>query len=1058
MARFTDAELDALKGRIDLPALIRARGVELKNHGDGHLAGKCPFHADDTPSFIVTPAKGLFHCLGCGAAGNAIQFIMKADGVSFRHAVEVLRGDPAKAFAPIGYRARVLPCPLEAEADDASLLAQVVEYYHERLKASPAALEYLKTRGLGDLGLIQKFRLGYADRSLGLRLPNAQTKPGKLLRERLTALGVYRESGHEHLNGCIVVPIHGPRGTPEEGCPIVNLYGRRILKDSNGNGVRHLYLPGPRRGVFNRTHTELTPDRRVILCESIFDALSFYQAGFPSVTTAYGVEGFTDELETLLAKHADAVLIAYDRDDPGERGAEKAAARLMSHGIECHRVKFPPGTDANEFLVKHGEAAPEEFQKLITGAEWIGRKNPPKAGFTTEDTEDTAGRKVSDDAGGVAVDNAPLPIPPEVAVHRAGAPSSLAAHRLAAEHAPERAAKDKSPSPVALKSAAPAPVENAAFLATSARSESLREPLPASVSSVPSVVPEIEILRDTPEEILLSCGDREYRVRGLAKNTGFETLRVSLRVTFSGRWHLDTLDLCRAKERASFIEAASAETALKPDLLRRDLGRVLLQLETLQEARLRAEVAPLEKAGPVMSDEDREAALALLNDPALLTRIVEDFAACGVVGEETNKLTGYLAAVSRKLDRPLAVIVQSTSAAGKSALMEAVLELMPPEEKTKYSALTGQALFYLGDSDLKHKILAIVEEEGAERASYALKLLQSEGELSIASTGKDPVSGRMVTQEYRVEGPVMIFLTTTAADIDEELLNRCLVLTVDEGRAQTAAIHKLQRERETLAGLLRREDKSKILAKHHAAQRLLRPLAVVNPFAESLTFRDDRTRTRRDHMKYLALIRVITFLHQFQRPVKTAEHAGKTLSYIEVTLSDIESANRLAHEVLGRCLDEMPPQTRRLLGLLEEYVSAHASARKCERNDVLFSRREIRDATGWGDTQLRLHLDRLQSLEYLFPHRGTRGQSFVYELCFESAAVVRNHYLPGLPNATRLRSRTGTKFAGVRPEFAGSGDKFAPSTRPQSGGIAAPSRIAPNGSGIGPDAETDAVA
>ena len=105
--------------------------------------------------------------------------------------------------------------------------------------------------------------------------------------------------------------------------------------------------------------------------------------------------------------------------------------------------------------------------------------------------------------------------------------------------------------------------------------------------------------------------------------------------------------------------------------------------------------------------------------------------------------------------------------AGKSTLMEAVLAMFPEEERVKYSAMTGQSLYYLGETDLKHKVLAIVEEEGAEKASYALKLLQSEGELRIASTGKDPHTGRMVTQEYRVEGPVMIFLTTTAIQLDE---------------------------------------------------------------------------------------------------------------------------------------------------------------------------------------------------------------------------------------------------------------------------------------------------
>ena len=110
-----------------------------------------------------------------------------------------------------------------------------------------------------------------------------------------------------------------------------------------------------------------------------------------------------------------------------------------------------------------------------------------------------------------------------------------------------------------------------------------------------------------------------------------------------------------------------------------------------------------------------------------MERVVEDIA---IVGERINKLVGYLAMVSRKLDEPLAIIIQSTSAAGKTTLMDAVLSLVPPEDLVKYSAMTGQSLYYLGETNLQHKVLAIVEEEGAERASYALKLLQSEHQLT----------------------------------------------------------------------------------------------------------------------------------------------------------------------------------------------------------------------------------------------------------------------------------------------------------------------------------------
>ena len=167
---------------------------------------------------------------------------------------------------------------------------------------------------------------------------------------------------------------------------------------------------------------------------------------------------------------------------------------------------------------------------------------------------------------------------------------------------------------------------------------------------------------------------------------------------------------------------------------------MLLKLEELQDEQITQALAPKEEA-VTMSDEERAAAMELLRDPRLLERIVEDFARCGMVGEETNKLVGYLGVVSRQLEAPLAVIVQSSSAAGKSSLMEAVLAFVPEEQRVQYSAMTGQSLFYMGETDLKHKVLAIVEEEGAHRAAYALKLLQSEGELTIASTGKDPATG-----------------------------------------------------------------------------------------------------------------------------------------------------------------------------------------------------------------------------------------------------------------------------------------------------------------------------
>ena len=363
---------------------------------------------------------------------------------------------------------------------------------------------------------------------------------------------------------------------------------------------------------------------------------------------------------------------------------------------------------------------------------------------------------------------------------------------------------------------------------------------------------------------------------------------------------------------------------------------------------------------------------------------------------------GYLAAVSRKLDEPLAVIIQSSTAAGKTTVMNAILSFIPADERVKYSAMTGQALFYMSETNLKNKILAIVEEQGAERATYALKLLQSEGELTIASTGKD-TSGRLVTHEYRVEGPVMIFFTTTEIDIDEELLNRCLILTVNEDQKQTEAIHKKQREMQTLEGLKYKCVKNEILKLHQNAQRLLRPLMVVNPHANELTFMSVPTRSRRDNKKYLTLINTIALLHQYQREIKILNLNGKPTQYIEANWDDIEFAHKISDEVLGRSLDELSPQTRRLLFLIENLVKETSEKKNILQADVRFSRKQIREYSGWGDFQIRLHLQRLYDLEYLNSYQGQNGQRYVYGLEYNGEGKDGKPFLMGLANIELLK-------------------------------------------------------
>jgi len=946
MARIPDDEVARLKRDIPLLGLVQAAGVELKRHGANWL-GRCPFHEDRTPSLVITPSKNLWHCLGaCQAGGSVIDWVMRTERVSFRHAVERLRQQ-----LPGGSIETAAPAPtlaLSPEMDDATLLRAVVDFYHRQLLASPEALGYLATRGLEHRGAIDHFQLGYANRTLGYALPSKVLKAGAAIRGRLQTLGLLRESGHEHFTGSVVVPIISPTGE------VTELYGRKINDHLREGTPYHLYLPGPHRGVWNEA--ALAERKEIILCEALFDALTFWAAGYRNVTSSYGTRGFTAEHLAALQRHGvERVLIAYDRDEAGDSAAAALAEQLTAAGLACYRVQFPLGLDANAYAVKCPPAA-ASLGERIRQAVWLGAGPPVARALPAHEEKACQGvrgeRPCGEPTSSLAASSHPDLSPPTSGRSPNGAPIA-----------------DREP----LVSPEPAPA---------------LPPIPVTVGA---------------HELTLTLGDRTYRVRGLAKNGTPETLRVTLVVSRGGPVFSDALDLYGARARALYGAQAARLLDVTEELLAQDLGALLLRLEGLRDAALATAGAATSPNAPptatatsagaaAMTVDERREALALLKDPRLLDRLVTDGATLGMVGERTNLLVGTLAAVSRKLPRPLAVIIQSASAAGKTALMEAILALVPPEERVHYTAMTGQALYYLGESDLKHKVLSVVEEEGAERAAYALKLLQSEGALTIASTGKDPQSGKLVTHTYRVEGPVQLMLTTTALTLDEELANRALVLTVDESAAQTRAIHQRQREARTLEGLLARSERSDLLRRWQNAQRLLESLAVVNPFAPTLAFGDARTRARRDHEKYLTLIDAIALLHQHQREHKTVHRHGQALTYIEVTESDLALAAELAAEVLARSRDELPPQTRRCLALLSDWVAREGVVRKLQAGSLRFTAREARAATGLGATQMKLHLHRLVELEELVVYRAVRGLGVVYELVEPPVAAETSGY------------------------------------------------------------------
>lgn len=504
---------------------------------------------------------------------------------------------------------------------------------------------------------------------------------------------------------------------------------------------------------------------------------------------------------------------------------------------------------------------------------------------------------------------------------------------------------------------------------------------------------------DADGSFTVSCGQRHYRLMGLDR--GQRKLKVTVRVEHAGRLHVDTLDLYSARSRRTLSQDLCRLFEETPEIIEADITKLVKRCEAV---RVTAEADST--AAPVLTAKEKDQAAEFGKRTDLFDAILADFETCGLVGEEANKLLCYLAVTSRKMSEPLCVLILSSSGAGKTALQDSACGFVPPEDLVKLTSLSGKALFYKERMSLKHKVLALEEGAGAEDASYAIRNLISAGELVVEAAMKDPTTGRITTMTNRVEGPTDILMTTTNPEIDPETKSRFIVTAVDESREQTRAILAFQRQREGLDGLFTSRAVNDTLKRHHNFQRLLRPLSIVNPIHGELSYADDRLQGRRDQPKYLALIRAVAFLRQLQKPIRTDKRNGETVEYIEVDAEDVKLANRLAHEILGHSLDELSRPSRNLLLELEKMVRERLGDGDQEEGGSLhrvsFTRREIREFTGWSNYRVHIHLKELVEFEYVSVETDRVNNTYRYRLLYDGQGKDGSRFMLGLSNVEGL--------------------------------------------------------
>ena len=343
VAGFLDEfEKDEVKKRVDIVSLFSSFGIKLTRKGKSYT-GLCPWHDDNNPSLSVDREKGLYNCFGCGESGDVFSLVEKMKGFSFREALEYLKswsGQTQAALStakPAGKKKTATPDPHEPQPAASKAISPtsseiplrtVAEYYHKKLYSNREAKGYLEKRGLSSGELLGRFGVGFADGSLVSKISNGQ-------QGKLKGLGILRESGKEHFYGCITVPLHDSSGS------ITGFYGRKI----NDNGkLKHLYLKGPHRGIFNCKASAVYDE--IILTESILDSLSLLSLGIQNVQSLYGTNGLTDEhLAVLKADRVKTVTLALDNDDAGRKASESLKERLLAEGFVVKLITPPAGKD-----------------------------------------------------------------------------------------------------------------------------------------------------------------------------------------------------------------------------------------------------------------------------------------------------------------------------------------------------------------------------------------------------------------------------------------------------------------------------------------------------------------------------------------------------------------------------------------------------------------------------------------------------------------------------------------------------------------------------------------
>jgi predicted transcriptional regulator len=472
-----------------------------------------------------------------------------------------------------------------------------------------------------------------------------------------------------------------------------------------------------------------------------------------------------------------------------------------------------------------------------------------------------------------------------------------------------------------------------------------------------------------PESLIYQNELLKLTVLGGIKLDGLDRMRSTLKIELKNSSVppvRHNLDLYNDIQTEKLIRKSAERLEIGTSVIAASLSELTEQLENYRLEQIKNKSPELPER-PILTPAQITQAKEFLTAPALLTRTNVQIGKSGMIGEEQNRLLMYLIFTSRKLNQPLHIVSLGASGTGKTHLQEKIGELIPEEDKIEITTLSENAFYYFGQRELKNKLILIEDLDGAESSLYPLRELQSKKKISKTIAHKN-TKGEMRTIHLIVEGPVSVSGCTTKEQIYEDNANRSFLIYLDESKAQDQRIMNYQRA--LSANKVNREEERKVAELLQNCQRLLEPIKVVNPYAEELKIPSEVFKPRRTNNHYLQFIEAVTFYHQHQREQKADIETGEI--YIETTLEDIASANKLMKEVLLRKSDELSGACRYYFEKLKTWMK--------EESKTAFTNSQARTALKENHSNQKRYMIQLQQMGLIRKGKGDKKKGYYYEV------------------------------------------------------------------------------